>query len=149
MVQHGYLNASNLSYSNQHRYFLDHPEIQRQLYSESPSYVYFKLSDEEPLGIQSIPLTENRSLAYDPAYHPASGVLSFVALTVNGKEITRFMLGQDVGGAIKGSARADLYFGFGEDARIAAESLGALGKQFFLIKRENGKNLFKGHPASN
>jgi len=145
MVANGYLSASELSYSNQHRYFLDHPEVQRKLYAQSPSYVYFKLSEEEPLGIDSIPLTERRSLAFDPAYHPGSGVLNFVELKVSGKTITRFMIGQDVGGAIKGSARADLYFGFGEDARIAAESLGTRGKQYFLIKRETEKGLFKGH----
>ena len=139
MLEHGWLTAQDLSYSTQHKYFLEHPEIQRKLYSESPSYVYFKLTDEEPLGISSIPLTENRSTAYDPAFFPAPGVLNFIRVTVNGKEITRFMLGQDVGGAIKGPARADLYFGFGEEARIAAESLGAEGKQYFLIKRDGEK----------
>jgi membrane-bound lytic murein transglycosylase A len=146
MVENGYLSASDASYANQHKYFLEHPEVQRKLYSQSPSYVYFKLSDEEPLGIDSIPLTERRSLAFDPAFHPGSGVLNFVELLVGGKTITRFMLGQDVGGAIKGSARADLYFGFGEEAREAAQSLGGKGKQFFLIKRENDSRIFKGHP---
>jgi len=134
MVENGYLAPSEIAYSNQHRYFIEHPEVQRKLYSQSPSYVYFKLSDHEPLGIDSIPLTEGRSLAFDPAFHPGSGVLNFVELKVGGKTITRFMLGQDVGGAIKGSARADLYFGFGNEAREAAESLGGRGKQFFLLK---------------
>jgi len=146
MVENGYLSASEASHANQHKYFLEHPEVQRKLYSQSPSYVYFKLSDEEPLGIDSIPLTERRSLAFDPAFHPGSGVLHFVELKVAGKTITRFMLGQDVGGAIKGSARADLYFGFGEEAREAAQSLGAKGKQFFLIKRETDSRIFKGRP---
>ncbi len=144
MVENGYLTASQASHANQHKYFLEHPEVQRKLYSQSPSYVYFKLTDEEPLGIDSIPLTERRSLAFDPAFHPGSGVLNFVELTVGGKTITRFMLGQDVGGAIKGSARADLYFGFGEEAREAAQGLGGKGKQFFLIKREQDSKIFKG-----
>jgi membrane-bound lytic murein transglycosylase A len=144
MVENGYLTAAQASHANQHKYFLEHPEVQRKLYSQSPSYVYFKLTDEEPPGIDSIPLTERRSLAFDPAFHPGSGVLNFVELTVAGKTITRFMLGQDVGGAIKGSARADLYFGFGEEAREAAQSLGGKGKQFFLIKREQDTRIFKG-----
>ncbi|NDG83580.1 MAG: hypothetical protein EBX52_00910 [Proteobacteria bacterium] len=144
MVEHGWLQPGDVSYGTQHKYFLDHPEIQRTLYAESPSYVYFSLSDEEPLGIDSIPLTERRSLAYDPAYYPVSGILNFVRLTVGGKEITRFMLGQDIGGAIKGPARADLYFGFGEEARIAAESLAGAGKQYFLIKRD--AKPFSKHP---
>ncbi|NDF16254.1 hypothetical protein EB061_13220, partial [bacterium] len=49
MVEHGWLKPEEVTYAAQHRYFLDHPEIQRQLYAESPSYVYFTLSDEEPL----------------------------------------------------------------------------------------------------
>jgi len=136
MVEHGWIQPTDMSYSTQHRYFLDHPEIQRTLYAESPSYVYFTLSDEEPLGVDSIPLTERRSLAFDPAFFPVSGILNFVRLTVGGKDITRFMLGQDIGGAIKGAARADLYFGFGDEARIAAESLAGQGKQYFLIRRD-------------
>ena len=135
MVQHGYLTAGQVSYDQQHQYFVAHPEVQRTLFSENPSYVYFKLTDEEPLGINSIPLTENRSLAFDPKYFPVSGVLSLIQVNVGGKIITRFMLGQDVGGAIKGPARADLYFGYGEEARVAAESLASFGSQYFLIKK--------------
>jgi membrane-bound lytic murein transglycosylase A len=136
MKQHGWLSGTDLSYDTQHRYFVQHPEIQRQLAAECPSYVYFQLSDEEPVGINDIPLTEGRSLAFDPAFFPTSGVLSFIKMSVDGKPLTRFMIGQDVGGAIKGPARADLYFGFGQEARHAAENLGAHGRQYFLIKRE-------------
>jgi membrane-bound lytic murein transglycosylase A len=135
MVQNGYLAQGDTSYDHQHQYFVDHPEIQRTLFSQNPSYVYFKLTDEEPLGIDSIPLTENRSLAFDPKYFPVSGVLSLIQVNVGGRIITRFMLGQDVGGAIKGPARADLYFGYGEEARVAAESLASYGSQYFLIKK--------------
>ena len=136
MKQHGWLDGSDLSYDTQRRYFLQHPAVQRQLAAECPSYVYFQLSDEEPVGIDNIPLTEGRSLAFDPTYFPASGVLSFIKMKVDGKPLTRFMLGQDVGSAIEGPARADLYFGFGQEARHAAETLGTRGKQYFLIKRE-------------
>ncbi len=137
MVEHGWLDPSDMSHASQHRVFLERPEIQRILHAESPSYVYFRVTDEEPVGIDSIPLTERRSYAYDTAYYPVSGILSFTRLTRNdGREISRFMLGQDIGGAIKGPARADLYFGFGEEARIAAESLGAEGRQFFLIRKD-------------
>jgi membrane-bound lytic murein transglycosylase A len=135
MKQHGWL-TTDLSYDTQHRYFLEHPEIHRILAAECPSYVYFKLTDEEPVGIDHVPLTEKRSLAYDPAFYPASGILNFIKIKIDGKTLTRFMLGQDIGGAIKGSARADLYFGFGEEARHAADTLGARGQQYFLIKRE-------------
>lgn len=135
MKQHGWL-TNDLSHGSQHRYFLGHPEIHRILAAECPSYVYFKLTDEEPVGIDHVPLTERRSLAFDPAFYPASGILNFIKIQINGKTLTRFMLGQDVGGAIKGSARADLYFGFGEEARRAAETLGTRGQQYFLIKRE-------------
>jgi membrane-bound lytic murein transglycosylase A len=136
MVDRGYLDPTETSYSAQKKYFLEHPEIQRELFRDSPSYVYFKLTDEEPVGIHNIPLTERRSLAFDRKHYPASGLLNFIRVNVNGKEVTRFMLSQDTGGAIKGPARADLYFGYGDEARTAAESLGGYGAQYFLIKKK-------------
>jgi membrane-bound lytic murein transglycosylase A len=136
MVERGYLDPTETSYDKQRSYFLEHPEIQRELFRASPSYVYFKLTDEEPVGIHGIPLTERRSLAFDRRHYPASGLLNFIKVNVNGKEVTRFMLSQDTGGAIKGPARADLYFGYGAEARTAAESLGGYGSQYFLIKKK-------------
>jgi membrane-bound lytic murein transglycosylase A len=145
MKQHGWLTGSDLSYETQHRYFVEHPEIHEILNAECPSYVYFKLTDEEPVGIDNIPLTENRSLAFDRAFYPVSGLLNFIKIRVAGKPLTRFMLSQDVGGAIKGSARADLYFGFGQEARHAAETLGTHGQQYFLIKRETRPRTRRSH----
>ena len=136
MVERGYLEPTQTSYDQQRSVFLSRPEIQRELFHASPSYVYFKLTDEEPVGIHGIPLTERRSLAFDRRHYPASGLLNFIKVNVNGKDVTRFMLSQDTGGAIKGPARADLYFGYGPEARIAAESLGGYGDQYFLIKKK-------------
>ena len=136
MVERGYLEPTQTSYDQQRKVFLERPEIQRELFNASPSYVYFKLTDEEPVGIHGIPLTERRSLAFDRRHYPASGLLNFIKVNVNGKDVTRFMLSQDTGGAIKGPARADLYFGYGQDARVAAETLGGYGSQYFLIKKK-------------
>ena len=47
----------------------------------------------------------------------------------------RFTLNQDTGGAIKGPGRADLFWGSGPEAEIAAGHLKHPGKLYFLVLR--------------
>ena len=102
------------------------PEIGRQVMWQNRSYVFFReLSAAEaagPLGALDIPLTEGRSLAVDTAYH-ALGLPVFVTAPTlehaagTGKfGFRRLMIAQDVGSAIKGPERGDIYFGSGAAA---------------------------------
>ena len=85
---------------------------------ENKSYVFFReLPQAEagagPVGAQGVPLTPGRSLAVDAAYH-ALGTPIFVAapdLAVGGAPFRRLMIAQDVGSAIKGPQRGDIFFG--------------------------------------
>ena len=51
----------------------------------------------------------------------------------NWKPFTRFALNQDTGGAIRGPGRADLFWGNGPYAEIAAGHMKHTGELFFLI----------------
>jgi membrane-bound lytic murein transglycosylase A len=91
---------------------------------ENASYVFFaqlpaKQADEGPVGAQGVTLTPGRSLAVDRAYH-AFGTPIFVAapkaVTPEGKPFRRLMIAQDVGSAIRGKERGDIYFGTGAEA---------------------------------
>jgi len=48
-------------------------------------------------------------------------------------ECTRFVLNQDTGGAIQGPGRADLFWGNGSYAEIAAGHLAHTGRLYFLV----------------
>ncbi len=91
---------------------------------KNKSYVFFREiksnQDQGPLGVMEIPLSTGRSLAVDGGYH-AIGTPVYVsspelthATGANG--FHRLMIAQDVGSAIKGPERGDIYFGSGDEA---------------------------------
>lgn len=130
------------SVASQRDYLNKNPNKWREIYSYCPSYVYFKVTEDPPLGSDMVSLTDNRSIATDYRKYSLKGTLSFIRgkrpnpVGESGYKIfSRFMIDQDTGGAIKGNARADLYFGEGEYAEKAANSVNNKGQMFFLIKK--------------
>jgi len=102
----------------------------RALMQENVSYVFFRaLSEEEgrdgPRGAAGVSLTPGRSLAIDTAHH-GLGTPVFVTAaglkTDGGQPFRRLMIGQDVGSAISGSQRGDIFWGTGEGAGAIAGS---------------------------
>ncbi len=113
----------------------------KRLMWENKSYVFFtELSEDEgadgPVGAQSVALTPGRSIAVDPAYN-ALGLPIFVEaeeLTKpDGKPFRRLMIAQDVGSAIKGPERADIFWGSGDEAGAIAGTTLAPSK--FIVLR--------------
>lgn len=134
---------SDLSVESQRVFLKQNPDKQREVYQSCPSYVFFKISAQPPDGSDSTPLTDNRSLATDKKYYPAKGLLSFVRAQrpidhqwpVIYSNFSRFFIDQDTGGAIRGKARADLYFGEGSYAEMVAYNLNHYGEIYFLIAK--------------
>lgn len=141
MLEQGMLVKGSAKVRHQRAYFLNNPEDQRAILASCPSFIFFKITKTEPLGVENIPLTEQRSLATDYRRFKEYGIINFVIakkpILRNGnviqKQFSRFFINQDTGGAIKGNARSDLYFGYGKDAELAANYVYGLGKQYFLL----------------
>ena len=93
----------------------------RPLFDENPRYVFFSLEtdidhDVGPIGSQGAALTPMASLAVDPAHH-AWGVPIFLQAAIHGESNwSGLVIAQDTGGAIRGPARGDLFFGWGYEA---------------------------------
>lgn len=142
MVDQGMITANTTV--AQRQYIEQNPDKLEQIFSYCPGYIYFKVTDHPPYGVNNIPLTDNRSIATDLKFYPQKGLISYVVSNrpslQNGEIInnpfSRFFLDQDTGGAIKGKARADLYFGFGEEAELTANNLKQYGEIYFLIKKD-------------
>jgi membrane-bound lytic murein transglycosylase A len=117
----------------------------REVMRQNKSYVFFReLEGEEggsPLGTQDIPLSDCRSLAVDTAFH-AIGTPVFVSAptlthaTPAGGGFNRLMIAQDVGSAIRGPERGDIYFGSGDEAGRLAGITKHPGSYFVLLPRQ-------------
>jgi membrane-bound lytic murein transglycosylase A len=150
MIEQGMLKKEEAGISFQRKYLEQHPERQEEIFSTCPSYVYFEESSQEPVGLNGISLTEGRSLAIDSRIYKTMGLINFVKTrkpreengSVSKVPFSRFFIAQDTGGAIRGPARCDLYFGYGPEAQLAAYGLDDVGEQYFLIKRSiSNRNL--------
>jgi membrane-bound lytic murein transglycosylase A len=123
-------------------YLHEHPEEMAPVLNHNPSYVFFKLEPEGPLGYLNVLLTPGRSVALDRRIFPPAA-LAFVQTKKpvvdsagqidSWADCSRFVLNQDTGGAIRGPGRADLFWGSGPYAEIAAGHMAHTGKLFFLI----------------
>ena len=116
---------------------LDAANLQRTLI-QNPSYVFFKLANQNALTAFGVPATAGRTIATDPRYFP-KGALAFLVSPRPkdgaGEEISRFVLDQDVGGAIKGAGRLDLFWGRGGDAGAHAGQVQQRGTLYYLAPK--------------
>lgn len=145
MLQKGYLKPDNAGIPGQRKFLEENPHKEEEIFGSCPSYVYFKESAEEPVGLDNIPLTEGRSLAIDSRIYKTMGMINFVKTVkashvgADGKVVkvpfSRFFISQDTGGAIRGNARCDLYMGYGPLAELTAYNMNEQGEQYFLIKK--------------
>ena len=142
MKDKGYI--TDTSIASQKKFLKNNPDKWEEIYAQCPSFIYFKITNDEPLGLENIPLTSGRSIAQDKKLYKRKGLLTFIHSDIpyrdrNGqvrkKEMKRFFIDQDTGGAIKGEARADLYFGFGEQAEFLANYVNEKGLLYFLIAK--------------
>ena len=144
ILDKGFMEREQMSMQGIRRYLSENPEILNEVLNHNPSYVFFRILENGPLGNINIPITPGRSIALDAKLFP-KGALAFISCQrpiVNDQgEITewekfsRFVLNQDTGGAIKGSGRADLFWGSGPYAEIAAGHLKHDGELYILIKK--------------
>lgn len=105
------------------------------LLSINPSYVFFRKLDLAPevgpIGAMTRSITPLRSLAVDPAFTPLGAP---VWIEKDGTDpMTRLMVAQDTGGAIKGAQRADIYYGTGPAAGDAAGTVKDGGRMVVLL----------------
>ncbi len=116
------------------------PADARALLHANPSYVFFRLLDglgpeEGPIGTLGVPLTPGRSLAVDPAHVPLGTPVWIVTQDpVDGRPIRRLVLAQDTGGAIRGRARGDLFWGWGAAAEQRAGLMQDRAARVFVLQ---------------
>jgi membrane-bound lytic murein transglycosylase A len=114
-----------------------HPGEARAVMESDASYVFFQ---EEPVGnpalgakgAEGVPLTPHASLAVDRRLH-ALGVPIYV--DGDPKALRTLFVAQDIGGAIRGVVRGDVYFGFGSEAEDHAGTMDQTGRMYVLLPK--------------
>ncbi|SDH58283.1 murein transglycosylase A [Roseospirillum parvum] len=113
-----------------------HPDTAAELMAENPRYIFFREIDGEgPIGAQGVPLTPLRSLAVDRRHIPLGALVWLDTTQPDGTPLSRLMVAQDVGGAIKGVIRGDVFWGTGEAALKHAGGMAQQGRVFVLRPR--------------
>ncbi len=98
------------------------------------SLVYFKQREKSASGSLGLCLTPSRSIAVDRRYIPLGSML-YLNANIKDKSVSKIVLAQDTGGAIKGAIRADIFLGFGEDAMNTAGELKTPLKLWILLPK--------------
>jgi membrane-bound lytic murein transglycosylase A len=115
-----------------------------KLRATNRSYIFFRITglsnDGEPAGAQGVPLTPLRSIAVDKIHVYGTPFFIDASLPIeSAKPVTpfrRLMIAQDTGSAIVGPARADLYWGAGDDPGRIAGRIRHPGRFVMLLPRE-------------
>ena len=144
MIEKGFLARKEMSMQAIRKYLTENPEVLDEVLNYNPSYVFFRQVENGPLGSLGVLLTPGRSVALDSKIFP-KGALGFISCQkplvndqgdiIGWTKFSRFVLNQDSGGAIKGAGRADIFWGSGPYAELAAGHLQHEGDLYILIKK--------------
>jgi len=120
------------------------------LMHRNKSYVFFSLHEEceparGPIGGQGISLTALRSIAVDRAIW-TYGLPFWIAADLpwrgsSPSPFRRLMIAQDTGSAITGPARADIFFGSGDDAGARAGDIRHAGDVVVFLPAAEGRTV--------
>jgi membrane-bound lytic murein transglycosylase A len=136
------ISVADMSMQKIREYLHNHPDEIDAVLNYNPSYVFFKIEPNGPLGNINVKLTPERSIALDRRIFPPAAlafietekpVIDDVGKIHSWQRFSRFVLNQDTGGAIRGPGRADLFWGNGPYAEIAAGHLKHTGRLYFLV----------------
>jgi membrane-bound lytic murein transglycosylase A len=145
LIERGLVPREEMSMQRIREWMHDNPEGAKDVRRQNRSVVFFRITglddDTEAVGGQGIPLSPGRSIAVDKALH-VYGTPFFIEadLPLTGPRsqspFRRTMIAQDTGSAIVGPARADLYFGAGDEAGQVAGRIRQNGRFTILLPRD-------------
>ena len=143
LVDKGFFTADEVTLQRLRAWLRADPERGREAMWQNKSFIFFReldpaVASEGPLGAQSVPLTPGRSLAVDTAFHLLGSPIYVTSPTLKltgdcEHGFNRLMIAQDVGSAIKGPQRGDIYYGSGDKAGRLAGTTKHNGSFFVLL----------------
>ena len=145
LVKDGIFPKEELTLPRLLAYFEAHPQELDNYIPRNNRFIFFYETDHKPPnGSLSVPVTAERSIATDKSIMPP-GALALIQAPIpqvsateelENRTVTRYVLDQDTGSAIKGAGRVDIFLGSGELAGDRAGLLNGAGKLYYLLLKE-------------
>jgi membrane-bound lytic murein transglycosylase A len=145
LIDRGIVSKEEMSMDKIRDFMEANPDEGRELRRKNRSFVFFQETPldthDECIGAQGVPLTPGRSLAVDKRIHIyGTPVWIDAELPIDSEKpetkFRRLLFAQDTGSAIVGPARADIYFGHGEEISHIAGRIKQNG-QFVMLAPQN------------
>ncbi|ACB51399.1 membrane-bound lytic transglycosylase A [Crocosphaera subtropica ATCC 51142] len=142
VVNDGIFALNELTLPRLMEYLNANPEQLSNYLPRNNRFIFFRETDgAPPQGNLSVPVTAERSIATDKSIMPP-GALALIKtpipyLTKTGeieaKLVSRYVLDQDTGSAIKGPGRVDIFMGTGKEAGDRAGLISNEGQLYYLL----------------
>ena len=158
LIDEGIYTKEEMSMDKIREFMEANPTVGKELRRKNRSFVFFQETPlgehDECIGAQGIPLTPLRSLAVDRNIHiygtPIWIDAQFPIESEKPETMFRHLLfAQDAGSAIVGPARADIYFGHGEEVSHIAGRIKQHGQFVMLVPQGVGVTGTAPEPAKN
>lgn len=145
LVKNGIFSKEELTLPKLLNYFAQNPQHLDTYIPRNNRFIFFRETDgKPPTGNLGVPVTGDRSIATDKTLMPP-GALALIVAPIPDVEpggeiatrvVSRYVLDQDTGSAIKGAGRVDIFLGSGEIAGERAGRLNGSGNLFYLLLKE-------------
>lgn len=145
LVKAGKFKLEELTLPKLIQYFQAHPADLNVYLPRNQRFVFFQETGGAPAtGSIGVPVTPERSIATDKAVFPP-GALALIQAQIPAPNaagqleqrfVSRYVLDQDTGGAIKGAGRVDVFMGTGQRAADRAGLINGTGQLYYLLLRK-------------
>ncbi len=146
LVKDGVFKQDELTLPKLLDYFAVNPQQLNQYVPRNNRFIFFRETQgKPPTGSLSVPVTGDRSIATDKSLMPPGALALIVAPIpdvqptgkIDTRVVSRYVLDQDTGSAIKGAGRVDIFLGSGEVAGERAGLINGRGNLFYLLLKED------------
>jgi membrane-bound lytic murein transglycosylase A len=144
LVDQGELTLDQASMQNIRAWAKRNPDRVQEMLNANPAVVFFREEvivdpSEGPKGAYGIALGEQRSIAVDTEFVPLGTPVYLMTTMPSSKQpLDRMVFAQDTGAAIRGAARADYFWGFGEQAGALAGRMKQRGQMWLFWPKSAG-----------
>ncbi len=145
LIKDGIFTADQLSLPVLIEYLRKNPQATDKYLPRNDRFIFFRETGGAPaMGSIGVPVTAERSIATDKSIMPPGGLALIRTripyLSTNGeietRLVSRYVLDQDTGSAIKGPGRVDIFMGTGKEAGDRAGLISNTGQLYYLLLKD-------------